>query len=102
MGDWYIDWVALGLCAAGLLAYIAVLVVFVPRIRREKQRLAAAGTELPRAGRRFWWVFAVALVLIVLPLLVPLQHSVIAVVCAVGVLGEYIVLRERLALLRGI
>ena len=100
MEGWYVDWTAIALCAAGLVAYGVVLVLFLPRIQREKDRLTAAGTEIPRSERRFKWVFAAAVLLILLPLLVPLQHYVIAVTCATGVLGAYIVLRERLATLR--
>ena len=87
------------ICVAAAALYIAELIYFLIKISKAKKEFSAAGRTVPPAGKSYKAGFVFSALLVLLPLAVPLKLYVIAVVCATGVLGEFIMLKERLSLL---
>ena len=87
------------ICLTGLVLYILVLIIYCIKISRAK-KFVAPGKTVPRSSKSFKAIFITALLLELLPMLVPLATYVIAVVAASGVLGEYIALKDRLEEIR--
>ncbi len=89
----------LAICLAGALLYIIILITYSIKISRAK-KFVAPGTIVPRSSKSFKTIFVMAILLVILPLLIPLQTYVIAAVVATGVLGEYLALKDRLEEIR--
>ena len=90
------------ICICGTLLFAAEMVFFFARINRAKKIAAEAEREIPPVKGQLKGIIACAVALLLLPILVPLQTYVTAVVCACAVLGPYAVLKERLDLIRGL
>ncbi|MBP5251579.1 MAG: hypothetical protein J6Z17_04100 [Treponema sp.] len=88
------------ICVAAAVLYIAELIFFLVKISASKKEFSAGGRPVPPAGKSYKAGFVFSALLVLLPLAVPLKLYVIAVVCATGVLGEFIMLKERLENLR--
>ena len=84
------------ICAVGVAFYVCILVFYCAKIAAKKRLLLAAGKEVSGASGSFKASLALCALVELLPLLVPLRPYVVAVVAACGVLGEAMVLRERL------
>ena len=82
---------------AGLIAYIAVLLVYLKKISRAKKEALDNGKTIPKAQSSYKAIFPASIALIILPLLIPLGNLITAVVCACAVLGLYISLKDRLS-----
>ena len=93
------NFIPLIICITGLVLYVLVLTVYCIKISRAK-RFVAPGKTVPRSSKSFKAIFITALLLELLPIVVPLATYVIAVVAASGVLGEYIALKDRLEEIR--
>lgn len=77
--------------------YVIVAVLYAVRIVGVKRRITGQGKTVPASSASYKGSLAASAVLMALPLLVPLAAWLVAVVCACGVLGEFIVLRDRLS-----
>lgn len=88
-------WIPLIICITGFVLYIAILVIFSIKISKAK-KFVAPGATVPHSSKSFKTIFVTALLLELLPILVPLQTYIIAVVAGTGVLGEYLALKDRL------
>ena len=84
------------ICVAAAVLYIAELIYFLVKISKAKKVISDAGRTVPSGGKSYKAGFVFSALLVLLPLAVPLKLYVIAVVCATGVLGEFIMLKERL------
>ena len=89
------------ICAVGVALYVCVLVFYCTKIAAKKRTLTAQGKRAIAASGSFKASLALCALVELLPLLVPLKTYVVAVVAACGVLGEAMVLRERLDKLEG-
>ena len=87
------------ICIAAAAVYVFELIYFLIKISKAKKEFSAAGCTVPPAGKSYKAGFVFSALLVLLPLAVPLKVYVIAVVCATGVLGMFIMFRERLSLL---
>ena len=86
--------ISLIICLGSLALYGIILLVYLLKIKKEKYN--AAPRIIGRPKQNFYIIFALSLILILLPIAIPLETIAIAVVCACGVMGEYIALRDRL------
>ena len=105
------------ICLSFILIYLVILGVFGILIFKAKKSFTASGNgsaregnvsasgdgfpEVKQASGAFWGVFAASLILILLPLLIPLDTYLIVVVCACGDMGLFISLRDRLMEIKG-
>ena len=89
------------ICAAGLVAYVCMLILYCTKIATKKRTLKAQGKRPAATSGSYKASLALCALVELLPLLVPLKTYVVAVVAACGVLGEVMVLRERLDKLEG-
>ena len=92
---------ALIICALGCALYVCVLILYCTKIASKKRTLKAQGKRATVASGAYKASLVLCALVEVLPLLVPLKTYVVAVVAACGVLGEVMVLRERLDKLEG-
>lgn len=83
-------------CAAGIVLYAAVLTYYLVKISREKARLKAEGKAVKKAAYPFVGSLVLCAIVELLPVLIALRFYMIVIVCLCGVLGAYLVLRERL------
>ena len=90
-----VDVVAVGICGGSLVAFVGILLFFLIKINLIK-KAAKEGTVFEKCTKYFWGVMASAIILIILPVLIPLKTSLIAVICACSLLAEIIAFRERL------
>ena len=84
------------ICCVGLVAYSGALAYYCTKIASKKRLLVAQGKRAAVASGAYKASLALCALVEALPLLVPLRPYVVAVVAACGVLGEVMVLRERL------
>ena len=89
------------ICMTGILAYIIISVIYIVRINKIKKLLREENKEISKPRYTMSLSLITAFVLEILPLLVPVATWVCAVVCACGVMGEYIVYQERAVTLMG-
>lgn len=89
------------MCLAGVIIYLVILAVFMSRISRRKREMRAAGREPGKAGSPYVLSLILCALVEVLPFLIVLRSYLTVVVCLCGVIGEYLVLRERLETLGG-
>lgn len=89
-----INVVALSICGASLVLFVGVLVFFLIKLNKIK-KAKAEGTEFPKCTKYFWGVMICSIILIVLPVLIPFETYMIAVICASAILAEIIAFRER-------
>ncbi len=89
----------LAICGTSFLLYIVILSFYMIRIRKQKKALPQ-GTVIPKTTASFKAIFITALLLLLLPILIPLDSYLIAVVCACGILGEFLALKDRLEQLK--
>ena len=89
------------ICCVGCALYVGALAYYCTKIASKKRTLKAAGKRAAAASGAYKASLALCALVEMLPLLVPLKTYVVAVVAACGVLGEVMVLRERLDKLEG-
>ena len=83
----HINVVALSICAASLLLFVFTMVLYAVKIKKIKKALKDAGkNQMPKARGSYWGVLFSAVVLILLPLLVPMKTYFIAVVCCCAIM----------------
>lgn len=87
------------ICIAGLSLLALILVSFGIQISLAKKKLSPEH-YLRKAKKKFWGVLILAIVLNILPILIPLKPWVIAVVEGCGCAGSMAVLRDRLQSLK--
>ena len=92
---------ALIICALGCALYVCVLALYCTKIAAKKRTFKAQGKRPAAASGSYKASLVLCALVELLPLLVPLKPYVVAVVAACGVLGELMVLRERLEKLSG-
>lgn len=86
--------------AAGIAVYAVLFVFYGVRISAEKKRRRTQGASVPKPSASFAGSLALCALTELLPFLIPLKLYVTAVVCLCGILGETLVLKERLQSLR--
>lgn len=87
--------IPLTICITGAIIYFAILAIFAVKISKAK-KFIAPGQSVPRSSKSFKAIFATAFLLLILPILIPLQTYVIVAVVGCAVMGEYIALKDRL------
>ena len=86
--------ISLIVCLSSLLLYVFIMVVFALKIKKAKYNAAPRIIEGP--GKQFYMVFGLSALAILLPILIPLETRNVIIVCACGVLGEFVTLKNRL------
>lgn len=86
-------------CLGSLLLFIVETVVFGILISRKK-KLLSDRSLFKKTGGSFWTVFVCSVLLCLLPLLIPMDRIANICIPLCGVLGAFVVLKERLALVR--
>lgn len=81
-------------CIVGVVLLAAILLTFGILIRKEK-KILAKDSYLQKPPKHFWAIFVLAVVLNVLPFLIPLKLYVIIAIEGCGCAGSFAVLRER-------
>lgn len=79
--------------------YIVETVVFIVKIHNSKKQLKDS-SAVKKPNGSFWGVFVCSFFLILLPVLIPFETFVIAIIAGCGVMGNFIGFRERLELIR--
>ena len=92
-------YLSLAICGGSFILYLGILFFYMIRIRKQKKALPE-GTAVPKTTTSFKAIFVTALLLLLLPILIPLDRYLIAVVCACGILGEFLALKDRLEQLK--
>ncbi|MBP3365774.1 MAG: hypothetical protein J6K96_02140 [Treponema sp.] len=86
----------LAVSTAGIVLYAALFVFYSVSISAEKKRLKKEGKQLPKVSASFAASLMLCALVELLPFLIPLKLYIIVIVCLCGILGETLVLRERL------
>lgn len=89
--------IALSVCGGSLLLFIIIMVIYMGRIQTAKKKLQS----VPKSRASYWGVLVSAIVLILLPMLVPMKMYFIAVVCCCAIMAEIIAFKDRLDQLAG-
>ncbi len=82
--------------AAGCVLFVAAGIFYGAKISAKKNQLKKDGKKIAKKSSAFVSSILLCALVEILPFLIPLKILVIFVVCACGVLGEILVLRERL------
>ena len=80
-----------------LLVFITEAVIFFVLISKKKKEALQNGKEVSRAGKKFVLSHIIAALLILSPLLVRLSITAAAAACLCGILGEFIISKDRLS-----
>ncbi len=83
------------ICTGSILFYAIIALVFCIKIHSVKKTNSSLGKTNPKAPSSYILSLITSAVLILLPLLVPLNTWICAVICACGLMAEYIVFTER-------
>ncbi len=83
------------ICIAGIAIYLCVLFFYCMKISAKKNAMKKDGKEIQKASTSFVSSLLLCAIVELLPILIPLKTYVIAIVCLCGILGAYLVLKER-------
>lgn len=83
-------------CLAGIVLWATVLSIMLSKIAREKKNLTAAGKTIPKAETSFGASLCLTILVELLPFIIPMKYFAEVISCLCGILGAYIVLKERL------
>ncbi|HAZ97283.1 MULTISPECIES: hypothetical protein [unclassified Treponema] len=83
-------------CIAGIAVYLCVLLFYFMKISAKKNAMKKEGKKIQKASASFVSSLLLCALVELLPILIPLKIYVIAIVCLCGILGSYLVLKERL------
>ncbi len=83
-------------CLAGIVLWAAVISIMLSKISREKKILTAAGKATPKTETSFGASLCLTLLVELLPFIIPMKYFAEVISCICGILGAYIVLKERL------
>lgn len=83
------------ICIAGISIYLCVLFFYCMKISAKKNAMKKDGKEIQKASASFVSSLLLCALVELLPILIPLKTYVIAIVCLCGILGAYLVLKER-------
>ena len=83
--------------AAAAVLYIAETVFFAVKISKKKKLLKQEGKEIPATGKGFKASHVVAAVLVFSPFIARLSVTAAAAASFCGVLGEFIIMKDRLS-----
>ncbi len=86
----------LTICIASIFVFIVELVYFFIKIGKAKALLKKGGNTVKKAEVAYVSSLILCCLIEILPILIPLQTYVIVIVCLCGILGAYLVLKERL------
>jgi hypothetical protein len=92
-----INIIALSICGGSLILFIAIMIFYAVKIQRLKKTIQA----VPKARGSYWGVLVSAVILVLLPILVPMKTYFIAIVCCCAIMAEIIAYRDRLDQLAG-
>lgn len=87
--------VSLFVCIAGICVYLCVLFFFYLKISSKKNEMRKDGKKIQKPDAPFVSSLLLCALLELLPVLIPLKTYVIVIVCLCGILGAYLVLKER-------
>lgn len=82
-------------CIAGIAVYLCVLFFYCMKISAKKNAMKKEGKEIQKASASFVSSLLLCALVELLPILIPLKTYVIVIVCLCGLLGSYLVLKER-------
>ncbi|WP_296013417.1 hypothetical protein [uncultured Treponema sp.] len=83
------------ICIAGIAIYLCVLFFYCMKISAKKNAMKKEDKEIQKASASFVSSLLLCALIELLPILIPLKTYVIAIVCLCGILGAYLVLKER-------
>ncbi|WP_296029473.1 hypothetical protein [uncultured Treponema sp.] len=83
------------ICIAGIAIYLCVLFFYCIKISAKKNAMKKEDKEIQKASASFVSSLLLCALVELLPILIPLKTYVIAIVCLCGILGAYLVLKER-------
>ncbi len=87
---------SLVICILGIVFYFGILVFYFVRLSSKKKNIKESGGKIEKANASYTSSLILCALVESLPLLIPLKTYVIVIVCLCGLLGESLVLRERL------
>lgn len=112
-----INVIALSICGGSLVLFLAIMITYIVRIKKVKNTICSIISDekngdvandsqtqrhsIPKARSSFWLVLACSVVLIMLPVIVPMETYFIAIVCCCAVFAEVIAFRDRIDQLKG-
>ena len=79
-----------------LILYFASVIFFSVKIRKLKKQCS----EIPPVSKSYRASHVFSLLVVLLPLGIPFEPFVMAVLCGCGILGELIVLKDRVSVLK--
>lgn len=82
-------------CIAGIAIYICVVFFYCMKISAKKKAMEKEGKKIQKASASFVSSLLLCALVELLPILIPLKTYVIVIVCLCGILGAYLVLKER-------
>lgn len=84
--------------------FIIIMVTYMIRIHKAKEMYFGSGVAdgsssmhpMPKVRGSFWGVLISAVILLLLPILVPMKTYFIAIVCCCAIMAELIAFRDRI------